>query len=534
MFKAKLFIAYLICAFFTTGCQSCSTQGVQPKKLVKINLGGEPCTLDPRKARDISSQAVMRMLFEGLTRIGPTNFPELALAETIEVSKDLKTYTFILRPSQWSNGDPVTAADFVYSWQTTLSPGFLSDYVSNLYLIKNGRAVKEGRLPIEQLGVTAVNDHTLVVELEYPTPYFLELLSFPVFFPIHQGMDRKNPNWALGSDAYVSNGPFSLASWRHHDLLVAHKNPRFWASEEVELDGIEMVMVQDDTEMKLFQKKQLHWAGSPLSTVPVDEISHLKRKNQLHIQPISGTVFVRINTQYGPLQHPKLRRALALAIDRQALVRHVTQGEQLPATSLLPPSLETGRGAYFKDGDVQAAQILFQEALTELKLDRTTFPTLTFTYGASQRNYLIAQAIQQQWNQNFGIDIHLEAVDRKVYFNRISHQDYQLAYGDWLADFNDPINFLEVFKYKKQSTNNTHWENARYIELLDHSCGLIEQDKRDKLLGEAEGILMDAMPIIPIYHHSMLYLKDKELDGVLLTSLGHLDFRWATFHKSEE
>jgi len=534
MFKAKLPFLFLACALLAIGCQSSSKRGLKGDKIVKINLGAEPCTLDPRKARDSSSQALMRMLFEGLTRIGPNDLPELALAQSVEVSEDLKTYTFTLRPSEWSNGEPVKASDFVYSWKSTLTPGFVSEYVFDLFLIKNGKAIKEGRMPMDQLGAVAINDHTLLVELEYPTPYFLELVAFPVFFPINEELDRKNSSWALSGDSYICNGPFSLAQWRHHDLLLSEKNPHFWASEEVEIDGIEMVMVQDDTEMKLFEKNQLHWAGSPLSAVPVDELSHLKRCNKLHIQPISGTVFIRVNTQYGPLCHPKVRKALALAINRRAIVQHVTQGEQVPATSLLPPSLKIGDGSYFEDGAVEDAQILFTEALSELKLDKSTFPSITFTYGASQRNHLIAQAIQQQWNQSFGIDINLEGVERKVYFDRIAHQDYQLAYGDWLADFNDPINFLEVFKYKKRSTNNTHWEDPRYMELLDRSCGLIEQDKRDKLLGQSEAILMEAMPIIPIYHHSMLYLKDQSLEGVLLTSLGHLDFRWAKLENGDE
>jgi len=529
MFKRKIKLSLLCLAFFVVSCQSSSKQPNTQMKIVKINLRNEPCSLDPRQVRDLSGQALMRMLFEGLTRIGPDDQPQLALAQSVEISEDLKSYQFTLKKSRWSNGQPVTAGDFIYSWQSSLDPASSVDYAFDLYILKNAKAIKDGKLPMEELGVTAMDDQTLLIELEYPTPYFLELLAFPIFFPVNEGIDREDPNWFYNSQTYVSNGPFSLSSWRHHDLLVSEKNHFYWDAAHVELDGIEMTMVSDDTELKLFEKNQLHWAGSPLSSVPVDALSHLKRKNQLNIQGISGTAFIRVNTELAPLQNPKVRRALALAINRQALVTHVMQGEQIPAMELLPPCLKLQEEGYFADGNTEESKELFAKGLKEMKITREAFPTITFTYGANERNHMIAQAIQQQWHETLGIRVNLEAVERKVYFDRVSKQDYQLAYGDWLADFNDPINFLEVFKYKKQSTNNTNWENPIYARLLDRSYGVVEGAERDELLKKCEGILMDAMPIIPIYHHSMLYLKDQHLDGVLITSLGHLDFRWAHF-----
>lgn len=533
MFKGKAKICIAALVFLAFGCGSSPKSQVPAPKIVNINLGNEPHTLDPREARDTSSLALMRMLFEGLTRIGPNDEPQLALAESVEISQDLKTYTFTLRSSTWSNGDPVRAGDFVYSWRKVLRPESIFDYASQLYLLKNGKGIKDGELDAEALGVIAVDDHTLVVELEYPTPYFLEMLSFPIFFPVHQGVDEAQPDWFLKCETYVSNGPFSLDTWRHHDVLLAKKNPCYWDADTVQIDGVEMIMVQGDTEMKLFEKKQLHWAGSPLSTLPLDALNELKKRGRLHVKPIAGTAFIRVNTSLTPLTHPKLRRALALAIEREAIVEHVTQGGQIPAMGLVPPSQLREKEPHFADGAQAEAVVLFEEALKDLKMTRESFPYITFTYAAAERSHLVAQAIQQQWNATFGIRVTLEAIERKVYFDRISREDYQLALGSWLADFNDPVNFLEVFKYKSQSTNNTHWEDPQYTRLLNDSFTVMDPKERAHILEKCEKILMDAMPVIPLFYYTMLHLKDDRLEDVFLSSLGNLDFKWAHLENDE-
>ena len=503
-----------------------------PGKILKINLRDEPQSLDPRLTRDPSDMTLMRMFFEGLTRIGPGDKPQLALASEVELSKDLKTYRFTLRPASWSNGDPVKAGDFVYSWTKTLDPASISDNAFLLYLIKNGKQVKAKELPIEELGVRAEDEKTLIVELESPTPYFLELIASPVFFPVHEGVDRQNPHWAEKEGSYVSNGPFLLKQWRHHDLIVAEKNPSYWDKESVHLDGIELMMVCSDTEMKLFEKGELHWAGSPISTLPLDALGSLKREGKVHPLPIAETGFIRANTKDPLLSHPKLRKALALAIDRKEIVEHVTQGGQVPVTSLVPPALMQQTEGYFQDADVQSATKLLDEALEELEISRKELSHITFSYAASERAHLIAQAIQEQWNRAFGFQVTLEAIERKVYFDRLSKQDYQLAFCSWRADFQDPINFLEVFKYNTQSTNNTHWEDPEYIQLLDASSLEPSRELRLAMLKKCEGILMEAMPIFPIFQYSLLYLKDEQLQGVFLSSLGNLDFKWSILDNS--
>lgn len=519
MSKWKIAIFFVLLVFL--GCQS-SGQKSSSAKIVKINLGSEPHTLDPRRARDPNSQILMRMFFEGLTRIGPSDQPELALALSVEISEDLKTYVFTLRDAQWSNGEPIRAQDFAYAWKRMLSPDFPCDNAFQLYLIKNGKQVKEGTLTIDELGVLTPDEKTLILELEYPTPYILELMATPYFFPVHQQTDENQPRWSEKQESYVSNGPFLFKEWKHNDQITAEKNLTYWDADAVQIELLVLTMVDSDTEMKLFEKNELDWTGSPLSVIPVDAITHLKDK--LYVKPKDETAFLRTNIEVCPLDHPKMRKALALAINRKLIVEHVTQGGQLPAQRLIPPSMQLQKEPYFSDGAIEEAKKLFMEALAELEVD---FPNIKLTYINSERSHLIVQAIQQQWFEAFGVRIGLEAIERKVYFDRISKQDYDLAFCSWGADFHDPVNFLEVFKYKTQSTNNTHWEDAEYTKGLNDSFRLLDPAERLQLLAHCEKLLMDAMPIIPIFHYTMLYMKNDKLDGVFLSSMGNLDFKWA-------
>ncbi|MFI5333868.1 MAG: peptide ABC transporter substrate-binding protein [Chlamydiales bacterium] len=522
----------LILTLLVSSCQpSSDAKRREGSQKLRINLASEPQTLDPRAARGLNELTLMRMFFEGLTRIGKEEKPELALAKEIEISEDLKTYTFHLRSATWTNGEPVTAGDFVYAWRKMLDPGYPADSAFQLYVIKNAKAAKQGILPVDQIAVHAVDHETLKVELEQPTPYFLELLASPSFFPVHQKTDEKNAHWMENASGYVSNGPFCLAEWKHQNYILAKRNLSYWDREAVALAEIEMVMVKEETELKMFEKHELDWAGSPLSTLPVDALKILKSGKNLHVKPILGTYFLRTNIEKAPFDNPKIRWAFALAIHRQDIVEHVTQGNQIPATSIVPLSMQLQKEPYFQDGDTEMARSLFNATLRELQVTKEQLPEIVLTYAMNERNHLIAQALQQQWFEALGIRIKLEGIERKVYFDRLSKRDYQLSSGNWLADFNDPINFLEVFKYKTASTNNTQWEDPQFAGLLEDSMRSNDYGERSQLLSRSERILMDAMPAIPLYHYTLLYMKDDKLKDVVLTSMGQIDFKWVRFEE---
>lgn len=523
MFKAKIIPCFCLLLLFS-GCNSSSSK--TSSKIVRINLGNEPHTLDPRLARDPNAQTLMRMFFEGLTRIGPNDQPQLALAESLEISQNLKTYTFYLRKANWTNGDPIRASDFVYTWRKILAPDYMADNAYQLYVLKNAKKIKDGELPVEELGVIAEDERTLVVEIENPTPYFLELLAMPFFFPVNPNVDRETSKWAERAETYVCSGPFHLKKWSHHNEIEASKNAHYWDADQVKIDGLSLVMVESDAEIKLFEQKKLHWVGSPLSSISVDAIPTLKQKKTLFIKPRAETAFLRVNTSKFQLQDPKIRKALALSINREGIVEHILQGGQIAAYRLVPPSMQLQKNPYFSESNQRAIDSL-EIGLTNQNLTREDLASLTLLYINSERGHLIAQAIQQQWHDAFGVRIQLEAAERKVYFDRISRQDYDLAFCSWGADFHDPINFLEVFKYQNQSTNNTCWENEEYARALDQSFTMTSANERNSLLTKCEQNLMDAMPIIPIFHYTMLYQKDEKLQNVFLSSLGNIDFKWA-------
>lgn len=521
---------FLVCAFGVIlsvcgiGCQSPSPQSVQT---LRFNINDEPQTLDPRKARDLTGQAIARMLGEGLTRINSEEKAEFALLRSVEVSPDLKTYTFHLKQSFWSNGDRVTASDFVYTWKKTLSPAFPSDTAFHLYTIKNAQAAKEGKVPLDAVGVVAKDENTLIVELENPTPWLLELTALPVFFPVNQKVDENNPSWAQNASTHVGNGPFQLVEWKHQDHLHMKKNHGYWDAEAVALSSLELLMLPAETELKMYEKNTLDWAGAPLTTLPLDALKSLKNSNSLKTREMLGTYLMRVNTAREPFDDAMMRKAFAMAIDRKSIVDHVTQGQQIPATGLVPISLGLQKDPWFPDGDRKMAKQLFAEALSLKAKTKETFPRVTLMYPMRERNHLIAQALQQQWFETFGIWVKLEAVESKIYFDRVSKQDYDLSTGSWTADFSDPVNFLEVFKYKNGGSNNTQWEDPRFIALLDQSSGISDSIERVRTLSESEKILMDEMPVIPIFYYTMVYLSQPSLKGVVLSPLGQIDFKWA-------
>jgi oligopeptide transport system substrate-binding protein len=535
MYRYPTLIMSLILLAVGLGCQSPQNSKKDSiSQTLRINIQDEPQTLDPRKARSLSGQTLVRMLFEGLTRVDKEEKAELALAASVAISSDLKTYTFHLKDSTWTNGDPVLASDFVYAWKKILSPDFPSDIAFHLYVIKNGKAAKEGKVSIDQIGVKILGDKTLEVELDNPTPYFLELVASPAFFPINQKVDEQNSSWSQNASTYVGNGPFQLIEWKHQNHLTLVKNNKYWDAPTVKISSLDFQMLQEETELKCFEKQKIDWAGSPLSTLPVDALDFLRKENKLNTKELLGTYFIRVNTEAPPFNHPSMRKAFALAINRGAIVDHVTRGNQIPATGLVPISLKLQEHPYFQDGDLIKAGRLFEEALKAQQLTRENLPEISLLYPTAERNHLIAQAIQQQWFEAFGIRVKLQSVEGKVYFDRVSKQDFQLSSGSWIADFADPINFLEVFKFKKGGSNNTLWENSRYAELLDQSSQVADPLQRLELLAQSEQILIDEMPMIPIFYYTMLYVNQPNLKGVVLSSMGQIDFKWAYFEKTEK
>ncbi len=537
-FKKRILFLLGVATFFS----SCQSSGEKEKAvalhgdkkstshILRVNIHTEPRTLDPARARDLQSVTLARMLFEGLTRVNHGEKIENALAEKIRISNDRLTYTFHLRDSVWTNGDPVTAEDFVYAWKRILHPNSIAENAFQLYVIKNAKECKEGKLPLDQLKVQALDDKTLQVELAAPTPYFLELTSYPGFFPIHAKIDRTHPKWIEGKEDYVSNGPFSLKEWHHHDRICVKKNEKYWDAEEVQLQEIHLVMVEEEAELAMFENRTLDWAGSPLSIIPIDALPKLRETKVLHSQPILGTYFLGLNTKNKMFSSPKLRRALSFSIDRDAIVEHVLMGSQVAARGYVPEALHLSESSYFAHRPSDESLIkMFEEGLAETKLKREDFHKLELLYPSTERNQRIAHALQERWMRLFGLSIKIHGVEHKVYIEKLHKSDFQIAVGSWLADFGDAISFLEVFKESESSTNHTHWSDATYTQLLEKSYVTADPLERQILLTHCEKILLDAMPIIPLFHYNMQFVQNENVEGIFISRMGGIDFRWARF-----
>ncbi len=495
--------------------------------MLKLNLHSEPPTADPGLAEDSTSGAITRATFDGLTRTTEDGKPHESIAEKIEVSQDLLTYTFKIRDAKWSNGDPVTAHDFEFAWKRVLDPKTAANYAYQLYYIKNAEKANKGEAKLDDVGVKALDDKTLQVTLENPTPYFLELTAFYTYYPVNKKVVEANPKWAAEASTHVGNGPFKMESWEHKSKLVLVKNENYWDKDAVKLDRIEFSMVEDEnTELSMYENGEIDWAGAPLSSLPTDAIPALKDSGKMTTQPIAGTYWYKFNTEKAPFNNVKIRKAFTYAINRQAIIDNVTQTNQQPAMGAVPPSMALKADGYFKDNDVETAKKLLEEGMKELGI--TKLPPITLSYNTSEGHKKIAEAIQDQWKKNLGVEVKLENKEWKVYLEDLHQGKFQIGRMGWLGDFNDPINFLELYKDKKGGNNDTNWENPKYKELLNKSA--LEQDpaKRKEILAQAEAILMEEMPIAPIYFYTQSYVKKDNIKGVILDGLGFVDYKWAS------
>ncbi|GIO26745.1 peptide ABC transporter substrate-binding protein [Ornithinibacillus bavariensis] len=504
------------------------------EQVLNVNIKSEPPSLHPGLATDTTSGAVLYQVFEGLMRINQEGVPEpaMAVAEP-EVSDDLLTYTFTIRDdAKWSNGDPVTAHDFEYAWKWVLDPANAdTDYAYQLYVIKGAQKAKEEGGSLDEVGVKAKDDKTLEVTLEQPTPYFLDLTAFYTYFPVNKNVVDGNDKWALeASDAYVSNGPFLLESWSHKDKIVLKKNPTYWDADTVKLETINMYMIEDEnTALEMFNAGDLDWVGSPTDSVPLAARPKLKEEGKLNITPLAGVYYYAFNTEEAPFDNPNIRKAFALAINRQGIVENITKSEQIPAMALVPPSIwEESKEGYFADNDVEKAKEYLEKGLEELNLDK--LPKIKLSYNTDEAHAVIAQAIQDMWSKGLGVEVELNNEEWNVYLDTMGSGNFQVGRMGWLADFNDAINFLEIFQ-SVGGNNYTNWEDAEYKELLAKSRTETDPAARKAILREAEAIFMEALPIAPIYFYTNVWTAKDYVKGIEVSGLGDAQYKWGYIEK---
>ena len=481
--------------------------------------GSEPQGLDPHIVTGVPEHHILISLCEGLTIPNPNpndmNGYMAGTAESWSISDDGKEYVFnINKNAKWSNGESVTADDFVWSWKRILTASLGSQYPDMLYYLEGAYEYHNGLIDdFDQVGVKSIDEHTLQVNLKNPTPFFLGLLSHYSTWPVHKetvlkfgDIDDRNGEWTRPGN-FVCNGPFQLKTWELNNKIVVEKNPHYYDASIVQLNEIHYYPVSNVmTEDRMFRAGQLHLTSTlPSQKCPI----YIEENPNLRIDPYMGTYFYRINTENEVLKDVKVRKALAYSIDRQLLVDKVTKCGQIPAYSFTPP----GTNGYQPTTEIPFDPVLAKSLLDEAGFsEENPFPKLEILFNTNEDHRKLALAIQQMWQINLGIEVELVNQDWKVYLNREMIGDFQISRAGWIGDYEDPNTFLDLMR-PNRGNNKTGWENIEYDSLVEKANTINNQAERYELLYKAEEILIENMPVIPLYTYVRAYQLSPDVKG---------------------
>lgn len=530
-----LFLVLVLAVSFTLagGCakKQAATPEAPKEKVIIYNLGTDLETLDPAMQTGAPEGTVSMALMEGLYRYGPDKKLQPAVAEKVDISPDGKRYVFTIRKDvKWTNGDPVTAHDFEYAWKRLLDKNTGAEYAYQAFYIKNGEKFNKGEVTADQVGVKARDDYTLEVELEAPTPYFLDLTAFSNLFPVNRKVVEANKDWHTKPETFVGNGPFKLAKWEHQQKMELVKNPDYWDAANVKLDKLVLTMVEaQDTALTMFESNQI----DIVEEVPTKDIKRLLAEGKAVALPDPSTYYYIFNTKKKPFNNKKVRQAFTLAIDRKAIVENITQAGQKPALAFVPygfhdvtedKDFRTVGGDYFKDNDVATARKLLKEAGYP---EGKGLPEIELLYNTSQSHQKIAEAIAQMWKDNLGAKVKLVNQEWKVYLTTMNTGDFMVARAGWMPDYNDPMTFMDIY-VTGGGNNDSFWGNKDYDRLIAEAKNTNDQNVRMKNMHEAEKILMDEMPIAPIYFYVNVNMYKPWVKGVFVPPFGgYHEFKWA-------
>ncbi|MFX3673551.1 MAG: peptide ABC transporter substrate-binding protein [Paenisporosarcina sp.] len=539
----KKWLLFLLTTLFVVVLSACTANddaGEKPKdngkdkeetteeKVLYLNNGNEPTSFDPSIGFDAVSWNSLNNLMEGLTRLDQDHQPKPATAEKIDISEDGLTYTFNIREdAKWSNGDSVTAEDFVYGWTHMLDPNTASSAAFLGYFIEGAEAFNTGEGKVEDVAIKAIDEKTFEVKLVSPTDAFLNIITNPNFFPVNKKVATDNPEWFTEADSFVGNGPFQLASWEHDVKMVFEKNPEYYDADTVKLDKVEWAMVNDsNTEYQMYQANKLD-----VSDVPAELAEQLIDNEEVTNEDQAGTYFYRFNTTMEPFTNVKIRKAFATAVNQEEIVEFVTKNGEKPAHGFVSYGFQGPDGTEFREKagklvefNAEEAKKLLEEGMKEEGND--TLPTVTLTYSTSDTHKKIAEALQSKFKEVLGVNVELSNVEASVFASEQKELKYQLSRSSFLHDYADPVNAIESF-ITGSSMNRTGWSNANFDKLITDAKAETDAEVRWKHLINAEKILMDEMPIFPIHFYNQVALQKPGVSGIVRHPVGYLDLKWA-------
>ncbi|MCH6255404.1 peptide ABC transporter substrate-binding protein [Puniceicoccaceae bacterium K14] len=503
------------------------------RQILHIANGSEPSGIDTHLTTGVTEHAIQMALTEGLVSEDPVNLdPVPGIAHSWDTSEDGTVYTFHLRDALWSNGDPITAQDFVLSFKRALSPKLGNEYTYMLYYLVNGEAFFKGEVEFNEVGAKALDDKTLQLTINEPTPFFLSLLNHHSWYPVHVAtvlengdLDSRSNKWAR-EDTFVGNGPFVIDEWKVNNVFSVRKNPLYWDADRVKLQGIRFYPLESlDTEERAFRAGQVHKTDKlPLPKIPF----YIERNDpNLLLAPYLGSYHYSINTTRPPFNDKRVRQALSLSIDRESIVKNVSRAGEQAAYSIVPPDCAGYTPRQLFEKDIVKAQRLLAEAGFP---GGEGFPEFNILYNTLESHKSIAEAIQQMWRKNLGIDVGLENQEWKVYLTSKMNMDYDIARYGWIGDYVDPTTFLGLYT-SYSGNNNSGWGSQEYDDLLAKAAKAKSLEERMEYFHQAEKILADESPFIPIYYYMSSYLLDSRIKGWYPNLLDHHPYKYVYFEE---
>jgi oligopeptide transport system substrate-binding protein len=521
MKKLILWLALLVCgglvwlaarrAATTNNGYSVTLQEANADKIFLISVGSEPRTLDPQESQGVTEHHIIMAMIEGLVAPSIDDQSKVVpgMADRWEHNEDHSVWTFHLGENRkWSDGEPVRASDFVFSYKRMLTASFGAQYAENLFILKGAEEYYRGKVTdFDEVGVKALDDRTLRIELVGPTPYLLSLVQHDSWLPVcptailkYGSIDTRDSKWTRAEN-YVGNGPFKMKSWHPNDVIEVVRNPFYWDTAHVKLNGINFYSIENsNTQERAFEAGQLH----KTLEVPLDKVPYYRRTHPdlIRIDPYEGVYFYRINIARKPLDNPKVRLALNLAVDRDAIVKNLLREDQKPATGYTPP----GMGDYqplkkLTYDPARARQLLAEAGYPNGK----SFPKFTIHFNTLEAHRAIAEAIQQMWKEELNIEVALENQEWKVYLDTQNNKNYEVSRSAWIGDFMDPVTFLSMWT-TGNGNNNTNWGNPKFDALIEQAARTGDPARRFEILHEAEDLFLTELPVVPLYWYTNAYL----------------------------
>jgi oligopeptide transport system substrate-binding protein len=523
----------------TRTAYSLTLQEANKNKILLLTVGSEPRTLDPQEAQGVTEQHIIMAMIEGLVAPSIDDQSKVVpgMADRWEHNEDYSVWTFhIGEDRKWSNGDPVAAQDFVFSYKRMLTASFGAQYAENLFILKGAEDYYRGKITdFDQVGVKALDPHTLRIELVGPTPYLLSLVQHNSWLPVNPkailnfgNIDTRDSKWTRAEN-YIANGPFKMKSWRPNDVIEVVRNPLYWDAANVKLNGINFFSIENlNTAERAFQAGQLHKTDQ----VPLDKVPYYRRTRPelIRIDPYEGVYFYRINVARKPLDNPKVRLALNLAVDRDAIVKNILREDQKPATGYTPPGMGDYQPLDKMQYDPERARQLLAEAGYP---NGKGFPKFTIHFNTLESHRAIAEAIQQMWKEELNIDVGLENQEWKVYLDTQNNKNYDISRSAWIGDFMDPVTFLSMWT-TGNGNNNTNWGNPKYDAFIEQAARTGDPKARLEILHQAEDLFLSEAPIVLVYWYTNAYLLQPSVQNWNSLVLGNHNYKYIDLKAEQE